>query len=488
VNASSTVIAPSCWQDNLYSGGWYQNSRTQEILEPASGKRLWSVGVAGKEDIRQAAAKARAAQPDWAALDFERKAEIFRSAARLLRDNGEAIAGWITRETGSIPPKSQFEIQITARCLHEAAAMPSQPQGLVLPSADGRLSLARRVPLGVVGVITPFNFPLYLSMRAVAPALAVGNAVVLKPDLRTPVVGGLLIARAFELAGLPPGVLHVLAGDAEAGEALCIDPNIAMIQFTGSTNTGRRIGALAGQHLKKMSLELGGKNSLIVLEDADLELAASNAAWGAYLHQGQICMASGRVLVQKKIAGDFVRVLGARARNMPVGDPATQPCALGPLISAAQRDRAHAIVEDSVSAGAELVTGGTFEALFYQPTVLSGVRPGMRAFEEEIFAPVVCVTEFDTDDEAVELANRTEYGLSAAVISRSVERALSIGNRLRTGILHINDQTVNDEVVNPFGGRGQSGNGTSIGGPANWDEFTHWQWVTIKESATRYPF
>jgi benzaldehyde dehydrogenase (NAD) len=488
VNAPNTVITPSCWQDNFYSDRWHRGSRTQEVFEPASGKSLWSVGVAGKEDIRQAAARARAAQPAWASLNFERKAEILRNAVQLLRDNGEAIADWITRETGSIPPKSQFEIQITARCLLEAAAMPSQPQGLLLPSADGRLSFARRVPLGVVGVITPFNFPLYLSMRAIAPALAVGNTVVLKPDLRTPVVGGLLIARVLELAGLPPGVLHVLAGDAEAGEALCTDPDVAMIQFTGSTKTGRRIGALAGQHLKKMSLELGGKNSLIVLEDADLELAASNAAWGAYLHQGQICMASGRLLVQKTIASELVRELGARARNMPVGDPATQPCALGPLISAAQRDRAHAIVEDSVAAGATLVAGGTFEALFYKPTVLSGVRPGMRAFEEEIFAPVVSVTEFDTDDEAVELANRTEYGLSAAVISRSVERAMSIGSKLRTGILHINDQTVNDDVVNPFGGRGHSGNGTSIGGPANWDEFTQWQWITIKESATRYPF
>jgi benzaldehyde dehydrogenase (NAD) len=488
VNAPRTIIESSCWQDGLYSGGWHKSTRTQEICEPASGKSLWSVGVAGKDDIRRAAASAREAQPDWAALSFERKAEILRRAAQLLDENGEAVVDWITRETGSIPAKSQFEVRITVRCLHEAAAMPSQPQGLVLPSVDGRLSFAKRMPLGVIGVITPFNFPLYLSMRAVAPALAVGNTVVLKPDLRTPVVGGLLIARVLELAGLPPNVLHVLAGDAEAGEALCTDPNVAMIQFTGSTKTGRRIGALAGQHLKKMSLELGGKNSLIVLDDADLDLAASNAAWGAYLHQGQICMASGRVLVQKSIAPDFVRELGARARNLPVGDPATQPCALGPIITAAQRDRAHAIVKDTVSAGANLVAGGTFEGLFYKPTVLSEVRPGMRAFEEEIFAPVISITEFDTDDEAVELANRTEYGLCAAVISRSVERAMSIGNKLRTGLLHINDQTVNDEVVNPFGGRGQSGNGTSIGGPANWDEFTQWQWITIKQSATRYPF
>jgi benzaldehyde dehydrogenase (NAD) len=325
-------------------------------------------------------------------------------------------------------------------------------------------------------------------MRAVAPALAVGNGVVLKPDLRTPVVGGFVLARLFEEAGLPKDLFHVLPGVAEAGEALCIDPNVAMIQFTGSTATGRRVGALAGGHLKKISLELGGKNSLIILDDADLDLAASNAAFGAYLHQGQICMAAGRILVHKSVADAFVERIASKARHLPIGDPAVETVALGPLITERQRDRAHGIVQDSVSAGARLVEGGTYEKLFYRPTVLRDVKPGMRAFEEEIFGPVICVTEFDTDDEAVEMANRTEYGLAAGVISRSLRRALGIGNRLRTGLLHINDQTVNDDVVNPFGGRGQSGNGTNIGGPANWEEFTQWQWLTIKEKPTQYPF
>jgi benzaldehyde dehydrogenase (NAD) len=488
MTAMKSFLSPSLWDDRFFSGGWRQSERSQEVLEPATGKVLSRVGIAGPGEVQGAAAAARSAHPSWAAVGFEQKAVVLRKAAELLQDNREEVVGWITRETGAIPPKGQFEVGVTIRCLLEAAAMPSQPQGLVLPSPDGRLSFARRVPLGVIGVITPFNFPLYLSMRAVAPALAVGNSVVLKPDLRTPVVGGFILARLLEEAGLPTGVFHVLPGAAEAGEALCTDPNIAMIQFTGSTGTGRRVGALAGAHLKKMSLELGGKNSLIVLDDADLDLAASNAAWGAYLHQGQICMASGRILVQKKIAAEFLDKMSEKARNIPVGDPASQPVALGPLISEKQRDRAHAIVQDSVKAGAKLREGGTYDKLFYRPTVLSGVMPGMRAFEEEIFAPVVAVTEFDTDDEAVEYANRTEYGLSAAVISRSIDRAMAIGNRLRTGLLHINDQTVNDDVVNPFGGRGQSGNGTNIGGPANWEEFTQWQWVTIKGNATRYPF
>jgi benzaldehyde dehydrogenase (NAD) len=280
----------------------------------------------------------------------------------------------------------------------------------------------------------------------------------------------------------------VLPGGPEVGEAICTDPNVAMVAFTGSTAVGRRVGALAGEHLKKVSLELGGKNSLIILDDADLDAAASNARWGAWLHQGQICMTTGRILVQERIADALVDRLAAVAAHLPVGDPATRQVALGPLISEKQVTRVHGIVQDSVKAGAQLKAGGSFERLFYKPTVLDQVRPGMRAFDEEIFGPVASVTRFSSDDEAVELANQTEYGLSAGVISGSVSRALAVGNRLRTGLLHINDQTVGDEPHVPFGGRGASGNGTRIGGPANWEEFTQWQWVTIQDQARAYPF
>jgi benzaldehyde dehydrogenase (NAD) len=395
---------------------------------------------------------------------------------------------WMVRETGSIPGKIDTELAMARGILTNAAAMLGEPQGLVLPGGASRISMARRIPLGVVGVIAPFNFPLILAIRAVAPALALGNAVVLKPDTQTAVSGGFLIARVLEDAGLPSGVLHVLPGGAEAGEALCTDPHIAMIAFTGSTAVGRRVGALAGEHLKKVSLELGGKNSLIILDDADLDAAASNARWGAWLHQGQICMTTGRVLVHEKIAPAIVERLAAVADHLPVGDPATGHVALGPLINEKQRDKVHAIVHESVTAGARLKAGGTYEGLFYRPTVLDGVAPGMRAFDEEIFGPVAPVTTFASDEEAIALANTTEYGLSAGVISASVSRALAIGNRLKTGILHINDQTVGDEPHVPFGGRGASGNGTRVGGPANWEEFTQWQWVTIQDAARAYPF
>ena len=478
----------SAWHGKLYSNGWAAAEAGHDVVEPATGRTISRVGMATPAQVAQAAAQAREAQRAWAAQPYETRARVLRRAAMLVEQHSAEFAHWLVCEAGSIKPKAEAELRVTVRCLYEAAAMPSQALGQVLPSLTDRLSLCRRVPLGVIGVISPFNFPLYLAMRAVAPALAVGNAVVLKPDPRTAVCGGFSIARLFQEAGLPEQVLHVLPGDAAAGAALCSDDNIAMIQFTGSTAAGRKVGETAGRHLKKVSLELGGKNTLIVLDDADLDLAASNAAWGSYLHQGQICMATGRILVHEKVAEAFADKLAARARKLPVGDPAAGQVALGPLINAHQRDHAHSIVQRSVAAGARLDAGGAFEGLFYQPTVLSGVKPGMPVFEEEVFGPVAALTSFASDDEAVALANQSAYGLSAGVISASVSRALAIGNRLNVGMLHINDQTVADDVLNPFGGRGMSGNGTSIGGPANWEEFTQWQWVTIKGSATPYPF
>ena len=300
-------------------------------------------------------------------------------------------------------------------------------------------------------------------------------------------LGGFIIARIFEEAGLPKGVLQVLPGGVEAGEAICIDPDIAMVAFTGSSAVGRRIGELAGKHLKKVQLELGGKNAVIVFEDADLDAAASAIAFGAWFHQGQICMTTGRVLARDKIVAPLTKKLVDKAQHLPVGDPMSQ-VALGPVINRAQVERIHAIVKDTVAAGATLAAGGTFDGTFYRPTVLTGVKPGMRAFDEEVFGPVASITPFSTEDEAVALANQSEYGLSAGVFSADVGRAIAVGNRLNTGLLHINDQTVADEPHIPFGGVGASGNGTRIGGPANWEEFTQWQWMTIKDKPGAYPF
>ena len=485
---SNATFLDERWEGRLFDGEWTSTGTTLDVVEPATGKLLATVGQATAADVGRAAAAARRAQEPWAATAPRERAEVFRKAAAVLEAHADEVALYVVRETGGIVPKGQHEVREAAMILHLAASLVMQPCGQVLPSTPGRLSYAQRVPLGVVGVISPFNFPLILSIRSVAPALALGNAVVVKPDPHTPVSGGFLIARAFEEAGLPAGLLHVLPGGVEAGEALCSDPNIQMVAFTGSPSAGRRVGELAGRHLKKTSLELGGSNALIVLDDADLDLAASNAAWGAYLHQGQICMASNRIVAHESIADALVERLAGKATHLPVGDPATEEVALGPLINERQRDRVHGIVHDSVEAGATLEAGGTFDQLFYRPTVLSGVRPGMRVFDEEVFGPVASVVTFSTDDQAVELANDTTGSLAAGVISSSVSHAMAIGARLRCGMVHVNDQTVNDECINPFGGPGSAGNGTSVGAAADADLYTQWQWVTVKDAPPQYPF
>lgn len=477
------------WSESIFIGEWaVAEGGTVDVDEPATGEILYRVGCATGNDVARSAEMASVVQKQWVNTDPHQRSAVFHKAATWLENNADELTQIIIQETGSIPPKAQLEIHAAITMLRLAGTTTLEPNGLTLPSTPGRISLARRLPIGVVGVISPFNFPLVLSLRAVAPALAVGNAVVVKPDIRTPFTGGFIIALALQAGGLPAGLLHVLPGDKEVGEALVTDPNTGMIAFTGSTAAGRRVGELAGKHLKKVSLELGGKNSLIILDDADLDLAASNVAWGSWLHQGQICMTTGRVLVHQDIAEDLTQRVAEKARHLPVGNPATEQVALGPLISQSQLERCHGIVQDTISAGARLEVGGTYEGLFYKPTLLSGVSPGMRSFNEEIFGPVASIISFQDDGEAVALANDTEYGLCAAIISPDIARAQVLGERLDVGMLHINDQTVNDEVINPFSGRGSSGNGAGAGAPAYWEQFTEWQWLTIRNEPPKQLF
>jgi benzaldehyde dehydrogenase (NAD) len=325
-------------------------------------------------------------------------------------------------------------------------------------------------------------------MRSVAPALVLGNAVVLKADANTPVSGGVVMARIFEEAGLPEGLLHVLPGGAEVGEALVNDPRVRMISFTGSTAVGRKVGEAAGRLLKRTILELGGNSPLVVLEDADVEAASSAGAWGAFLHQGQICLAVSRHIVHESIVEDYTAALVERASRLPVGNPATDEVALGPIINEKQVARVRRIIDESVAQGAKVLTGGTNDGPFFQATVLGGVTTSMPAYAEEIFGPVAPIVSFKDDDEAVRLANDTEYGLSAAVQSGSPQRAAAVADRLRAGMVHINDQTVNEEAPAPFGGFGASSNGSHFGGVANLDLWTEWQWVTARDKAQPFPF
>lgn len=476
------------WDESAWTGEWVRlDGGVVEVIEPATGGALARVGRANADDVARSAEKAEAAQPGWAAMPFHARADIFRNAAAIVKRRSEEIAGWIVRETGAIHPKAMFEVTSVLLHLNEAAAMLTQPRGLVLPSDGGAISLARRVPHGVVGIISPFNFPFLLTSRSLAPALGAGNAVVVKPDLRTPVTGGLLWADIFAEAGLPKGVLHVLPGEAEAGEALVTDPRVQMISFTGSTAVGRRVGELAGRHLKKVALELGGKNSLIILDDADMDAAVSNGAWASWLHQGQICMSAGRHLVHEAVAADYVARMAEKAKALPVGDPASGTVALGPLITQKQADKVARILSDSCAMGARIHAGGKPEGQLFPATVIDNVNPQMPAFREEIFGPIVSVTTFGSDDEAVALANDTEYGLSAGIITRDMGRGKRIADRLKVGLVHVNDQTVNDDGLMPMGGQGASGNGSRHGGPANWDEFSQWQWVTLRDTPPAYP-
>jgi benzaldehyde dehydrogenase (NAD) len=478
------------WAGKIYSSGWTAaQGGTLQTLEPATGEVLAEVGLASKGDVEQAARAASAAQPAWAAQAGPERAALIRRAARVLEDNHEEFETWLVREGGAVPGKAAFEVQLVLGELWEAAALPTQPWGHLLPTSEpGRESIARRVPLGVVGVISPWNFPQILSVRAVAPALALGNAVILKPDVHTPVSGGILIARLFQAAGLPEGLLHVLPGDAEAGSALTEDPNVAMIAFTGSTAVGRKVGEAAGRSLKRVSLELGGNNALIVLDDADLEVASSAGAWSAFLHQGQVCMTAGRHIVMAGVADEYLDRLAARAAGLPVGDPNVEQVALGPLINERQLRNVDRIVTQTVEAGAVVRAGGTHDKLFYKPTVLAGVTTKMPAFREEIFGPVAPVVVVQDEAEAVAVANDTEYGLVAAIQTGSRERGRALADQLRTGIVHVNDQTLNNDAYAPFGGTGASGNGSRFGSQSSWDEFTQWQWLTLRDQPHAFPF
>ncbi len=473
----------------IFDGTWRPaEGGTVEVLEKATGTPLATVGLADATDVRAAATVAAHAQPGWAATAPVRRAQILRTAARLLEDVRDEVAAWLVREGGGVRDKAQFEVGAAVDELWAAADLPTRPHGSLLASVPGRDSVGRRLPLGVVGVISPWNMPLLLGLRSVAPALALGNAVVLKPDVQTPVSGGLVAARLFQQAGLPAGVLHVLPGDAEPGAALTADPDVDMISFTGSTAVGRLVGETAGRLLKRVALELGGNNAFLVLDDADLDAASSAGAWASFFHAGQVCMAAGRHIVLAAVAEEYLALLTKRAAALRVGDPSTEDVELGPMINATQLARAHRIVTDTVAAGAELLTGGTFDGPFYRPTVLAGVTPDMPAFTEEIFGPVAPVIIVADEDEAVEIANRTEYGLSAAVQTGDVRRGARIAGRLRTGLVHVNDQTINDDAYSPFGGRGASGNGARYGAEQSWELFTSWQWLTLRDTPTRYPF
>jgi len=493
MTVTATLFDIANAKGRLWDGGWRDAPESLDVVEPATGRTLGSVGAGGAVEVRRAASDAARAQPAWAQTPIAERVAILRRAADIFQEHHEEAEGWLVREAGGTRPRAEFEVNLLAIGeLREAANLAessAETQQFEVADPRGVKSVARRVPVGVVGVIAPWNFPMVLSTRSIAPALALGNAVVHKADPNTPVTGGLFLARILQEAGLPAGVFHVIPGGAEAGRAICEAPEIAMVSFTGSTAVGRVVGEVAGRNLKRVALELGGNNAFIVLEDADIDAASSTGAWGSFLHQGQICMAAGRHIVHKKVAAEYAKKLAERAARLPVGDPNTAEVAIGPLITPESAQRVHALVSDAARGGAKVLAGGAAPTgAFYAPTVLTDVKREMRVWSEEIFGPVAPVMVVASDDEAVTLANDTEYGLSSGIFTGSLEHGRQVAARLRTGLVHIGDQTVDDDPRIPFGGYGASGNGAAFGGPANLEQFMHWQWQTERSDTATYPF
>ncbi|MFF5077928.1 aldehyde dehydrogenase family protein [Actinoplanes sp. NPDC000266] len=485
------LLSEDRWHDVLHiDGAWRAGSGpSMDVVEPATGGTLARINLATPGDVLAAARSAAAAQVSWAAAPHTERAAVLRRAAQLWAQHAEEISWWNVREVGAVPGMAGFAVHTAEQECWEAASLPGRPYGELIPSGEPRLSMTRRYPVGVVSVISPFNVPIILGIRSVAPALALGNAVLLKPDPRTAVTGGLVLARIFQEAGLPDGLLQVLPGGREVGEAVVTAPEVSVISFTGSTTAGRQVGALAGQHLKRAHLELGGNSALVVLEDADVDAAVNLAAWGSWFHQGQICMTTGRHLVHERLYDDFVERLADKAAKLPVGDPAREQVALGPVIDAGQRDKIHSLVTSSTGDGVRVAAGGEYDRLFYRPTVIAGVTPSTPAFAEEIFGPVAPVARFGSLDEAVALATTSEYGLSLGIVTRDAMRGVELADRIPTGIAHINDQTVNDEANAPFGGTGASGTGSRFGGAAaNIEAFTDTRWVTVRSQPASFPF
>ncbi|WP_103890141.1 aldehyde dehydrogenase family protein [Actinacidiphila yanglinensis] len=479
------------WTGSLYVDGRFRPPAAGGSLpvhDKSSGELLGVAGDAGPEDVDAAVASSVAAQQAWAALPYSERAAVLRRAAAAL-EAADGLRELIMRETGSIAGKADYEIASAAGELFEAAALASRPVGEVLRTGHpGRFSVAERVPVGLVAAITPWNFPLVLGMRVIAPALALGNALLLKPSPETPLSGGLALCELFEQAGVPAGVFQVLPGGEAVGRRLVEHPDVAMVHFTGSTTVGREIAGTAGSLLKKTSLELGGNNALLVLDDADVDQAAMIGAWSSFHYQGQTCISAGRHIVDRAVADAYLDNLTARAAAVTVGDPLRDGTGLGPIINDVQLARARRLLDDAVAGGARILTGGTNEGRFFRPTVVVDVDPAAALWTEEIFAPIAPVAVVDGTEQAVALANDTGYGLVSSVVGSDVHRATEVARRLNCGMVHVNDATPQDEPLAPFGGIGQSGLGGRAGGDSNLEEFTERRWRTVTGDPVHYPY
>jgi vanillin dehydrogenase len=488
------VSATSQMQEQklLIGGEWVgaESGRSFERIDPYTGESAGSAAAAGREDAKAAADAAGEAFGEWSQTTPGRRRELLQKAGGLLRERAEDIAAVVTAETGGTFGWGMFNVNLAADTLGEAAAQTNSVSGELIPSdVPGLTAMGIRQPAGVVVGIAPWNAPVILSTRAVATPLAFGNTVVLKASEISPRTHAAVVG-ALHDAGLPPGTVNLVTHEAddapEVVDELIAHPAVRRINFTGSSRVGRLIAENAARHLKRVLLELGGKAPLVVLADADLDEALAAARFGAFMHQGQICMSTERIVVDRAVADRFTEQLGERAAALKVGDPRDPETEIGPLVNGAALQRITEMVEDARSHGAEVVTGGEADGPCYKPTVLAGVTPEMRVYGEESFGPIVGVIAVDGPDEAVRVANDSEYGLAAAVFGGHVPTALDVARRIESGICHVNGATVHDEPQMPFGGVKASGWGR-FGGKAALEEFTELRWMTVQQGSRHYP-
>jgi acyl-CoA reductase-like NAD-dependent aldehyde dehydrogenase len=479
-------------QPLLIGGSWRgaSSGATYDKTNPYTGEPAGSAAAATREDARAAVDAAAAAFPGWSATPVAERRALLDAAAGLLMERQQDIAAIVTDETGATFGWGMFNVELAAGMLHAAGAHAEDVHDEEIASViPGKTARAVRQPVGVVVGIAPWNAPVILGTRAVAAPLALGNTVVLKASEECPRTHAAIVT-ALEDAGLPPGVVNLIvnapADAADVVDELISHPAVRRVNFTGSTRVGRIVAENAARHLKRVLLELGGKAPLVVLGDADVDRAVAAANFGAFFHQGQICMSTERIVVDESIADDFAARLGERASGLKVGDPRDPETQIGPLVNDAALKRVSELVDDAVSKGAEVVAGGSSDGPCFAPTVLKGVTPEMRIYAEESFGPVVSIVPVGSVDEAVRVANDTDYGLSAAVFSGDVDAALEVAARLETGMCHVNDTTVHDEPQMPFGGVKDSGWGR-FGGHAAAEEFTELRWITVQEEPREYP-
>ena len=475
-----------------YIGGVWRDGKSEKVLtdrNPYDGTTIAEFKLATRADLDEAYRSAAAAQKIWAEVNPFEKRTILEKAITWIEQNEGDIADIIIDELGGTRLKAMIEIFLVKTFIKEASTYPLRMTGEILPSTvEGKENRLYRVPAGVVGVISPFNFPFNLSMRSVAPALGTGNGVVLKPHDDTPITGGTLIAKIFEETGLPKGLLNVIVADiGELGDSFVEHPIPRIISFTGSEGVGRHIGEVAGRCLKKAILELGGNSAMLVLNDADLDVAVNAAVFSRFAHQGQVCMCSNRILVQRGVYDRFLTRFVDRVSKLKVGDPRKADTDLGPLNSPRQTENYLKQVQRGIDEGATVALRGKAEGNVVSPTIFADVKPDMWIAQNEMFGPAVCVLPFDTEEEGVRIANNSPYGLSGAIHTRDAEHGSELAKQIESGMVHVNDGTINDDPLIAFGGEKASGVGR-LNGKWALDEFTTWKWISVQHKTRHYPF